>query len=149
MCTKAQFIHREASNDVISCPEPIEFGTQSQALVLIPNQLADRSHNLRYTRAIGVFENRGERYRHIGRSDSYHWRLEVLAELFLDTGRDFGAYPAGFRAFFDDHNTVGLLHRIADRLIIDGREAPDIDDFSLDAGTSQLSSRIKAKVQHQ
>src|SRR5262249_22085607 len=31
----AWFIHREASDDDISCPEPIEFGTQSQQVATL------------------------------------------------------------------------------------------------------------------
>src|SRR6266581_3387090 len=67
-------------------------------------------HDLRNTRAIGVFENRRKWYRDIGRSDSYDWGFEILSESFLDAGRDFCAHPAGFRAFFNNDHTAGLFH---------------------------------------
>ncbi len=35
------------------------------------NRFAHSFHDLRHTRTISVFKNRGERYRYIGRTDSY------------------------------------------------------------------------------
>src|ERR1700738_4943091 len=76
----------------------------------ITDQSSHSLHDLPHTRAIGIFKNRREWYRYIGRSDSYNRGLEMSSESFLDAGRDFGVHPAGFRAFFDNNHAACLFY---------------------------------------
>src|SRR6185503_4954013 len=88
-----------------------------------------------------------ERHRHRGKVEPHRRFLEEAEALVGEDGGHLGRHAGGRKAFVGDHQPSGLADRLADRVRIEWRERPEVDDLGVDARGRELRRRLQAAYQ--
>src|SRR5262245_37593951 len=86
--------------------------------------------------------------RGVHRRDAHDRRVEVLEGLFGNDRRQLAADAAGAPRLVEQQRAARLGHRREDRLAIQRRQAPEIDDLRLHAVGLQLLRGVERRVHH-
>src|SRR6188768_980759 len=89
-------------------------------------------HGVLLVRERRLLEWLGVRHRDVGAGHALHGRVEPVEGLLLDQRREVRAHAAVGPALLDDHDPVGLLDRLEDRVEVERPQRARVDHLGVD-----------------
>src|SRR5712691_7484003 len=85
----------------------------------------------------------------VRRGDPHDRPVKAVESMLRDDGRDLSPKPASDVVLVDDHRLAGLANRLQDRVTVQGRQAPEVDDLDAHAFGRELLRGLEAVMRHQ
>src|SRR4029077_19281304 len=96
----------------------------------------------------GIFQRATIGHLNIFAGDALNGDIQIVERRSVHALCNLCAQPAETPALFDDYETSGLFDRGHDRWDVQGFEGPGIDDFDLDALSTQLIGCLQRQQEH-